>query len=229
MKRARWGERRVVGGSRREVVHRGRKGRCGIINLMENKKPLIVAVVGVVVVVVIALVAVSFKRGGTGPAAGGGGKAGAGGVVVKGEDAFRPENAKALETVEGGTREKVEVSIATPGQNDTAAPKDVAVPTTVVDTGNSSFRHFDISASGNKYSPSTIVVNEGDVIDLNFTAGDKNYDIFFPDFGVYKAATKGQTVKLQFQGYPFGSYTFKCSESCGGGVKMEGKLIVNKK
>ena len=73
---------------------------------MENKKPLVFAVVGVAVVVIVALVAVSLKRSGMGgPVAGGGAvKPGAGGVVVKGEDAFRPENEKALGTVEGGTR-----------------------------------------------------------------------------------------------------------------------------
>ena len=118
--------------------------------------------------------------------------------------------------------------IATPGEGDTEAPKDVAVPTMVVATGPAAFRHFDITASGDAYSPSTIVVNEGDVVDLNFTAADKNYDMFFPDFGVYKAAQKGQTVKLQFQGYPFGQYAFRCSESCGS-TKVEGRLIVNKK
>ena len=53
--------------------------------------------------------------------------------------------------------------------------------------------------------------------------------MFFPDFGVYKAASKGQTVKLQFQGYPYGSYAFRCADVCGGTVKVEGKLIVNKK
>ena len=81
--------------------------------------------------------------------------------------------------------------------------KDVAVPPTVLQTGPSAFRHFDLSANGNAYCTSTIVVNEGDVIDLNFTAVDKNYDMFLPDFGISKAAAKGETVKLQFEGYPF--------------------------
>ncbi|MBM3257602.1 MAG: hypothetical protein FJY98_04820 [Candidatus Liptonbacteria bacterium] len=189
---------------------------------MENKKPIVVAVVGVVVIVVIALIAVSMKRGGLG----GGGTKPPG--APKGEDVFRPENEKALATVEGGTRQVVEERIATPEQNATTSRKDVAVPTIVVDTGPSSFRHFDITASGNKFNPAILVVNEGDVIDLGFTAEGKAYDIFFPDFGVYKAAKAGETVKLQFQGYPFGSYKFNCKEACGGAT-VEGKLIVNKK
>ena len=195
---------------------------------MENKKPFVFAVVGVVVVVIIALVAVSLKNGGVGGPAGGGAVRGKAGVVVKGGDTFRPENEKALSTVEGGTREKVAENIATPTEGSTAAPKNVAVPTVVVATGPSSFRHFDITASGNAYSPSTIVVNEGDVIDVSFTASDKAYDIFFSDFGVYKSAAKGQKVSLQFQGYPFGQYKFMCKDACGG-AKVEGKLVVNKK
>ena len=141
---------------------------------MENKKPLVIAVVGVVVIVIVALVVVSLKKSGPSASGGGGVKTGAGGVVVKGEDTFRPENAKALETVEGGTREKVEEKVATPDQGATNAPANVAVPSLVVNTGNSSFRKFDITASGNKFSPSTIVVNEGDVIDIAFTAGDRD-------------------------------------------------------
>ena len=129
--------------------------------------------------------------------------------------------------MQGGTREVLQTKIATPGEGATSTNKDVAVPTTVVQTGPSAFRHFDLSANGNAYSPSTIVVNEGDVIDLNFTAVDKNYDMFLPDFGISKAAAKGETVKLQFQGYPFGEYKFYCKDSCGS-AKVEGKLIVNK-
>ena len=72
------------------------------------------------------------------------------------------------------------------------------------------------------------MVNEGDVVDLSVTAADKGYDIFFPDFGVQKTAAKGETVKLQFQGYPFGQYKFYCKDSCGS-TDVSGKLIVNKK
>ncbi|MCR4328016.1 MAG: cupredoxin domain-containing protein [Patescibacteria group bacterium] len=186
---------------------------------MEDKKPLVVGIVGVIVVIVIALIAVSLKQGSTvSPRTGG--------VEVKGEDTFRPENENALGTVEGGTREKVQEKIATPEEGDTATPANVAVPTTVVDTGKSSFRHFDIAVTGNNYNPSTIVVNEGDVIDISLTAEDKDYNIFFPDFGVYKEVIKGQTGKLQFQGYPFGQYKFVCDECT---PSFEGKLIVNEK
>mgnify|MGYP001572142523 CR=1 FL=1 len=195
---------------------------------MNNKRNIIIGVVAVVVVVGLVWWGLSNQGGQTGTGTGGGPGTAGKAVAPKGQDAMRPENADALQTVQGGTREVVQTKIATPGEGASSTNKDVAVPTTVVQTGPSAFRHFDISASGNKYSPNTIVVNEGDVIDLNFTAVDGKYDLFFPDFGIYKAAAKGETVKLQFQGNPYGEYKFYCKDSCGG-AKVEGKLIVNKK
>ncbi|MEK7651036.1 MAG: cupredoxin domain-containing protein [Patescibacteria group bacterium] len=192
-----------------------------------NKRNLIIGgVIAAVVVVGLAWWGLSNRGGQIGTTGTGSGTAKTG--APKGQDSMRPENAKALQTVQGGTREVVQTKIATPGEGATSAGKGVAVPTTVVQTGPAAFRHFDISASGNDYSPNIIVVNEGDVIDLNFTAVDKGYDIFFSDFGIYKAAAKGELVKLQFQGNPYGEYKFYCKDSCGG-AKVEGKLIVNKK
>lgn len=189
-----------------------------------NKRNIIIGVVAAVVVVGLAWWGLSNRGGQTGIIGGPSGTVGA----PKGQDAMRPENKDALQTVQGGTREVVQTKIATPGEGASSTTKGVAVPTTVVQTGPSAFRHFDISASGNTYSPNIIVVNEGDVIDLNFTAVDGKYDLFFPDFGIYKAAAKGEIVKLQFQGNPFGEYKFYCKDSCGS-AKVEGKLIVNKK
>ena len=60
----------------------------------------------------------------------------------KGQDSMRPENAKALQTVQGGTREVVQTKIATPGEGATSAGKGVAVPTTVVQTGPAAVPSF---------------------------------------------------------------------------------------
>lgn len=198
---------------------------------MDQVKPWVVAVMGVVVIVLIAMVLILMNRktGQNSPAAAGvTGQGKVGTVVPKGEDIFRPENEKALATVEGGTREKVQEQIATPNENAVNVPKNVAVPTTVVESSVSAFRHFDLSANGNVYSPNTIVVNEGDVVDVSFTPGDKSYDVSFPDFGIYRAAQKGQLTHLQFEASHFGEYKFLCANTCGS-AKVEGKLVVNKK
>lgn len=149
-------------------------------------------------------------------------------VNTPGTDAFRPEQKDALPTVEGGTRIVTDTTIKTPGVGaSSSVPKDVAVPTNVLETGPSAFRQFEMKGEGGKYIPSTLVVNEGDVIDINFTAVDAKYNVFFPDFGVYRTIEKGASMKIQFQGYPFGKYGFYCKDICG--KEVTGTLIVNKK
>lgn len=186
----------------------------------QNGKKIAVIVVVVVLVALVAWWLIATLGGGK-PGAGGGEGA------PLGEDTLRPENAEALATVEGGTREVVQEAIATPEVGATDVPSGVAVPQNVVETGPSSFRQFNIEGNGGDFVPSTIVVNEGDVIDINFTAVDDEYNVYFPDFGISKTFARGQSGKIQFQGYPFGEYRFYCKDVCSGTV--EGKLIVNKR
>ena len=149
-------------------------------------------------------------------------------VNTPGTDVFRPEQKDALPTVEGGTRVVTDQTIKTPEAGAASTtPKDVAVPTNVLETGPSAFRQFEMKGEGGKYIPSTLVVNEGDVIDINFTAVDAKYNVFFPDFGVFRTIEKGSSMKIQFQGYPFGKYGFYCKDVCG--KEVTGTLIVNKK
>ncbi len=146
---------------------------------------------------------------------------------VLGDDPFRPENKNALQTIEGGTREKIANDVKTPDVNATGTPKNVATPTNVVETGNIAFRQFTIQGNGGAFVPSTIVVNEGDVVDLTLQAVDGDYSVFFSDFGVYGIAKKGETKKIQFQAPSYGKYTFVCNDVCKSVIS--GTLIVNKK
>ncbi|MBI2013861.1 MAG: cupredoxin domain-containing protein [Candidatus Colwellbacteria bacterium] len=146
------------------------------------------------------------------------------GVVVLGEDRFRPNDPDALETVEGGTRKEITETVATP-EVGSSANQDVAVPTKVTQVGTVERREFDISGENQKYVPSTIVVNTGDIVKINFTAVDGNYDIFFSDLGVYKEIIEGTTETIQFQVSGHGEYEFYCQNSCRN--EVTGKLIVN--
>jgi hypothetical protein len=132
----------------------------------------------------------------------------------------------ALETVAGGTRTTVKETIATPDVNSAPVSKEVAVPTEVVPTGEIATRKFTIRGEGNAFVPSTIVVNELDVVELRLEAVDGSYDVFFPDFAVSLKADKGGFGAAQFQATQFGQYGYVC-KSCAGEVK--GTFIVNKK
>ena len=103
------------------------------------------------------------------------------------------------------------------------------VPSTVLSTPGTEnkFRHFNLNGENNQYSPSTIIVKEGDTIDIGFTSKDRDYNFFLPDLGIYKTVPKGQTQNIQFQGYPYGKYAFYCKDVCGS-AKVEGTLIVTK-
>src|SRR3989338_5469138 len=133
-----------------------------------------------------------------------------------------------LEQIEGGTREKISEKIKTPEPGDKSKTEDVAIPTLafqVDEKTQSSLRKFEIAVKGNAYVPSTIVVNEQDLLELVFLASDKDYDVFFPDMGIYKKLSKGEKATIEFQANPYGSYTFFCKEACVGEVR--GSLIVN--
>ncbi len=155
---------------------------------------------------------------------------------VLGIDPFRPADAGALPSVEGGTREKLAGTVVTPGlagDSSTAINADtlpvegaIAVPETVQKiSGNVARRVFSISADNNAFNPPNIIVNEGDVVVIKFTAVDKNYDVSFPDFGIYEAFAKGTTQQISFQAYPYGDYRFFCTKACSG--SPAGRLIVN--
>lgn len=185
------------------------------IQTTDKKTTIIGVVIGIAILAVLVWLVGGFSPKTPGIGDGEGGQS---------TDVFRPDNIKALPTVEGGTRETIEQKIETPGVGAEVKNPDIAVPISAVQTGPSSLRNFNLSVQDNKYIPSTIVVNEGDVIDISLTAVDADYDFFLPDFGIYKKVNKGETGKLQFQAYPFGKYVFYC-KNCAKEVK--GTLIVN--
>ncbi len=134
------------------------------------------------------------------------------------DDPFRPNDPKALPTVEGGTREKLSAAVS-PSEAKAASPSQVQK------VGERSRMTYDIRGENGGFEPSTIMADEGDVIVINLAAVDGDYDIFFPDFGVYRGVKHGETGKLSFQAYPYGDYKFFCENNCIG--RPSGRLIVN--
>ena len=187
------------------------------MNLNPNiKKSILIA--AVVLVVVVAVLGVLF---------GGVKKTSQPGVQKPvSADAFRPDEPKALPTLEGGTREILSTSVATPETNSSGLPADIAIPQYVSTVGIASTRSFNISGNGGRLAPNTIVVNELDVVKIIFTAVDQDYDFNVSDFAVSASAKKGETVNFQLQATPFGEYKITCN-ACR--TPIQGKLIVNKK
>ena len=108
-----------------------------------------------------------------------------------------------------------------------STPEGVAIPVSVSKIGSGSFINFIIRGENKKYFPFKLVVDEGDIITIHFTSVDSDYNIFFPDFGVYRTIPIGETSKIQFQVSGVGEYQFFCKDVCQ--TEIIGTLIVNQK
>lgn len=123
------------------------------------------------------------------------------------------------------TRKEVPANVSVPEPGSNGANADVAVPKSSIPAApgleDKKLRTFDIVASGGKYSPSTIIVNIGDTVHVNFKAEDNVYDIFFPDYGLYQQAKQGETRIVEFGATTDGQFSFYCENACPRG-KMTG-------
>lgn len=77
------------------------------------------------------------------------------------------------------TREAPPANVVVPSLGATNVPEGVAVPQTVsqasVNDASVSLRSFDIKAQNNQFAPDTVIVKQGDKIDINIAAVDKDY------------------------------------------------------
>ena len=115
------------------------------------------------------------------------------------------------------TRTPAPISAIVPESNSSAS-LNVAKPTVVVPAspgGSESLRRFSLKIQDDKFSPDTVIVNKGDVIQLSITAVDKKYDFTQPDFGFKKSISRGQTQEIGFQASAVGKFIFFCG-ACGG-------------
>lgn len=129
-------------------------------------------------------------------------------------------------------RQEVPAGTIVPGIAELLSPaqqKEIAVPDTVSPAAPgavSSFRSFSISGDGGEFIPEKVIVRLGDIVNINFTAVDGDYDIVFPSYNMSQSAQQGQTKILQFQAISEGAFLYYCS-SCGGpDSRASGQIIV---
>jgi heme/copper-type cytochrome/quinol oxidase subunit 2 len=129
-------------------------------------------------------------------------------------------NTGAPATPQSQTEAPVPADVIVPSQGQVVASS-VAVPEVVAPANahtTDDYRSFSIQADDNQFTPSTIVVNQEDVVNISMTAVDKSYDFTQPDYGLRETIPKGQTKTIQFGATATGKFTFYCS-SCGGPSK----------
>jgi heme/copper-type cytochrome/quinol oxidase subunit 2 len=84
-----------------------------------------------------------------------------------------------------------------------------------------------LSAARSGFNPSSITVNKGDTLNIDFTAVDDDYDfdILYMAF-YYPKVFKGTTKKLIFDAATPGTFAFSCRDYCPSGGQIKGQLIV---
>ena len=161
------------------------------------------------------------------------------GVVIWGVlNIFKEEKGKApieegapaeeVEEVVSPTRKEVPEDIVVPGIG-AEVEEGVAAPQIVTEAApgvEAKFRRFEIKAENNLYTPSTIIVNKGDTVRINFTAVDKKYDFVFPDYGMRQVAEAGETKKIEFQAVNEGKFLFYSDLYGGLEGEMKGYIII---
>ena len=109
------------------------------------------------------------------------------------------------------TRTEVPKSIKVPEKGEEVKNENVAIPleTSPISYGaESQHRLFEIEASGNRFSPSEIAVNQGDIVSVNLKATGKNYDFTVPDYYVKETVGAGQVKNISFKALPDGRFIF---------------------
>ncbi len=165
---------------------------------------------GVVVVIIVAAVGYYAGRKSPAPATQGQGAASTG---ITGSQVTAASSSATAQPLTGG--------VTVPGANATSVPQGVAAPTIVAagsPSGTTSYRSFNVTVTSGAFTPSTIIVNQGDTVHINLTASGGNYDFTQPDMGLKLTLASGQTKVVQFDADTAGKFTFYCS-SCGGPSK----------
>lgn len=110
-------------------------------------------------------------------------------------------------------------------------PKDATATTPVAavpsaNGGDTIFGLYRISASKNGFSPNLLTVKNGDVVKIEFTSVDGDYDLSIPQNGVSVFSRKGEMKKVSFIVDTVGTFLFECRDNCPSGNKISGKFIV---
>ena len=152
------------------------------------------------------------------------------GILTKNSKApVLPQEQPASSSAVSGGNQNSNQAVFTP-----TVPKDATLTTPKAEapanpnpSSDSKMRFFDLKATVSGFSPSTITVNKGDTIHINFTAVDSDYDFNIPYLPYnYPVVNKSQSKELIFDTITPGTFVFQCQNACPATGKIQGSLIV---
>jgi len=110
----------------------------------------------------------------------------------------------------------------------------VAVPEEVLGAQDSSgdgssVGIYNIMAHGGKFKPSQIIIYYNDIVKINISALDSDYDFVLQGYNMKQTIKKGETKSIGFQALKEGRFLFYC-DICGGPEsEASGEIVVVKK
>lgn len=84
---------------------------------------------------------------------------------------------------------------------------------------------FNVSIDKTGFHPSSLVVKNGNVVQIKATSLDGDYDFYIPKKEMYQMIKKGETKPLMFTANMVGTFLFECRDYCPGGQQIQGTLI----
>lgn len=92
---------------------------------------------------------------------------------------------------------------------------------------NGETKEFNIIAKQFSFEPSTITVNQGDLVKIKIKSIDVAHSITIPDFKINEMLDPNEEISFEFIADKTGEFNFFCMVYCGEGHgEMGGKLIV---
>lgn len=88
-------------------------------------------------------------------------------------------------------------------------------------------KEFTMTAKKYEFEPSTITVNQGDLVKISIQSTDVTHGFSLPEFNINERLEPNQDVNIEFIADKTGEFIFFCSVFCGSGHgEMKGALIV---
>jgi len=125
-----------------------------------------------------------------------------------------------------------EFPIAQPTTTDILVPppvvpvSPVVLPLSVPSRTFLGLKIFDMTATVDGFSPSTIVVSSGDRVELDVTAVGVRFDMGIPLLSSYLDIPAGEQRSVSFDAGAPGEYLFACRGYCPNGKEISGKIII---
>ncbi len=85
---------------------------------------------------------------------------------------------------------------------------------------------FDMTVAAKGFDPASITVKNKNLVTINLTAADGDYDFSMPYTGLYTLVKKGETKQISFQTTGTGTFVFECRDHCPSSGKIQGTVVV---